>query len=80
MKYTVADLVPLRITIGSTVGARKKLLPKYRGSIRIHAILPNDSYDIKDMRERVKRFRMIITADQIKVWVIIQNCDQDDSK
>ncbi|KOC59891.1 hypothetical protein WH47_10532 [Habropoda laboriosa] len=50
-RYTVAKLVLVRLTSEPATGASRKLLPKYKGPFRIRTVLPNDLYEVEDVRE-----------------------------
>ena len=74
-KYNEDELVLVRITSDPSTGSSKKLLPKYKGPFRIRAVLPNDHYDVEDLREGVKRLRTVVAADKLKPWISIQGDD-----
>lgn len=46
--YQRGDFVVIR-NVDTTVGANKKLLPRYRGPYLVHKVLPNDRYVVRDI-------------------------------
>ncbi|CAK9814127.1 Pro-Pol polyprotein [Anthophora plagiata] len=76
-RYTVDELVLVQVTSDPSTGGSRKLLPKYKGPFRIRTILPNDRYEVEDLREGVKRLRTVVAADRIKPWIVIQGDDHD---
>lgn len=57
--------------IDTTIGTNKKFIPKYRGPNRIHKILPNDRYVIRDIENcQISQlpYDGIIEAARIKRW------------
>lgn len=70
--YPVGDLERVRISSESNTGCCKKLLPKYKGAIRIIGELSNDRYEVEDLRECQKRpsgWRTVIATDHLERWI-----------
>jgi hypothetical protein len=49
-KYVKGQLVMVSNAVSST-GTSKKLLPKFKGPLRVRTVLPNDRYEVEDPRE-----------------------------
>lgn len=78
-KYAKDELVLVQITSEPSTGGSRKLLPKYKGPFRIRTVLLNDRYEVEDLREGVKRLRLVVAADRIKPWITIQGDDHGDA-
>lgn len=74
-RYTKDELVLVQVTSEPTTGGSRKLLPKFKRPFRIRAVLPNDRYEVEDLREGSKRLRTVVAADRIKPWISIQGDD-----
>lgn len=48
IEFSVDDYVMIR-NVDTTIGTNKKFIPKYKGPYRIHRVLPNDRYVIRDI-------------------------------
>lgn len=68
--FTVGEYVVIR-NVDTTVGTNKKFIPKYRGPYRVHKVLPNDRYVIRDIENcQISQlpYDGIIEAARIKRW------------
>jgi transposase InsO family protein len=73
IKYSIGDLVMLRITSEPATGGSRKLLPKFKGPFRITRVLFNDRYEVEDLRGLRKVLRTVVAADNIKRWLTFQD-------
>ena len=68
--FSEGEYVVIR-NVDTTIGTNKKFTPKYRGPYRIHKVLPNDRYVIRDI-ENCQIYQLpydgIIEAARIKRW------------
>lgn len=68
--FTEGEYVVIR-NVDTTIGTNKKFIPKYRGPYRIHKVLPNDRYVIRDIENcQISQlpYDGIIEAARIKRW------------
>lgn len=72
VKYTAGTLVLVRITSIPSTGESKKLYPKFRGPYRIVAVLPNERYEVEDLRDKRKQ-RTVVAVDHIKPWISLRD-------
>lgn len=50
----------------------KKLAPNFKGPFKVTAVLPNDRYEVLDLRD-MKKFaghRTVVAVDHMKPWVL----------
>ena len=68
--YEVGDVVMVASNPAAT-GQSRKLAPKYKGPFKITAVLPNDRYEVRDLREMRKSAgkRSVVAVDSIKRWI-----------
>lgn len=71
LKYAVGTLVLLRITSIPSTGESKKLYPKFRGPFRVVAVLPNERYEVEDLRGKRRKQRTVVAVDHIKPWITL---------
>ena len=70
-RFQEGDFVVIR-NVDTTVGRNKKLIPKYRGPYRIHRVLPNDRYVVRDIDTcQVTQipYNGVLEAARLKLWV-----------
>jgi len=75
MKYNNNDFVAIR-NVDVRPGHCKKFAPKYRGPYKISRVLPNDRYevtDIKDCQLTQLPYREILEAARLKPWMQVCN-------
>lgn len=73
--FNEGDFVVIK-NVDTTVGRNKKLIPKFRGPYRIHRVLPNDRYVIRDIETyQVTQipYNAVHEAGRLKPWVQAQN-------
>lgn len=72
--YMEGDFVVIR-NVDTTTGKNKKLIPKYRGPYRVHRVLPNDRYIIRDIETCQMTqipYNGVLEAARLKPWVKAQ--------
>lgn len=72
--YEEGDFVVMR-NVDTTVGKNKKLIPKYRGPYKIHRVLPNDRYVIRDVETcqlTQLPYNGVLEAARLKPWLKAQ--------
>jgi len=76
-QYTVGDVVMVTSTPPSTDESRK-LAAKAKGPYRIVAALPNDRYEVQDLRDLKKspNYRSIVAANSLRKWVTFDTAQQ----
>jgi len=76
-QYTVGDVVMVTSTPPSTDESRK-LAAKAKGPYRIVAALPNDRYEVQDLRDLKKspNSRSIVAANSLRKWVTFDTAQQ----
>jgi len=85
VQFKEDDYVLIR-NVDTTVGTNKKFIPKFRGPYRIHKVLPNDRYVIRDIENcQVTQipYDGIIEASRIRKYVEGQgalDCESDSGK
>ncbi|XP_078052016.1 uncharacterized protein LOC144478158 [Augochlora pura] len=69
-KYAVGDVVMVAAKPGAT-GESRKLLPVAKGPFKVTAVLPNDRYEVLDLRDMRKAHnsRTVVAVDSMKPWV-----------
>lgn len=70
MNYSVGEFVVIR-NVDTSVGTNKKFIPKYKGPYRVHKVLPNDRYVIRDIENaQISQipYDGIIEASRLKHW------------
>jgi len=69
-QYAVGDVVMVTSTPPST-GQSRKLAAKAKGPYRIVAVLPNDRYEVQDLRDLKKspNSRSVVAVDSLRKWV-----------
>lgn len=77
VRYTDGELVLVRITTDPATESSKKLHPKFKGPFRVRKVLPNDRYEVEDLREGGRRRRTVAAADNIKPWITVQDTRAD---
>lgn len=70
-KYEIGHLVMVLRT-DNPPGKHKKLLPKYKGPFRVSSVLPNDRYEVEDLRENFRRRKTVVAVDKMKPWVMLK--------
>jgi ribosomal protein L21E len=65
--YAVGTLVLVQITSTPSTGESKKLHPKFRGPYRVVAVLPNERYEVEDLRGKRKQ-KTVVAVDHIKPY------------
>lgn len=78
--FTESEYVVIR-NVDTTIGTNKKFVPKYRGPYRIHKVLPNDRYVIRDIENcQISQlpYDGIIEAARIKKWADWRTTRKDD--
>lgn len=83
-QYKEGDFVVIR-NVDTTVGTNKKLIPKYRGPYKIHRVLRNDRYVIRDIETCQMSqipYHGVLEAARLKPWTkalsdIIAACHGD---
>lgn len=84
-KYSKGDYVVIR-NVDTTVGANKKLIPKYRGPYIIYRVLPNDRYHIRDIENcQITQipYQGTLEAARLRPWTRAEDdsvdwCSEDD--
>lgn len=69
--FEVGDYVMIR-NVDTTIGTNKKFVPKYRSPYRIHRVLPNDRYVIRDIdgcQLTQLSYDGVIEASRIRKWI-----------
>ncbi|CAK9816327.1 Pro-Pol polyprotein [Anthophora plagiata] len=71
-KYQVGDIVMVEVKSAPATGDSRKLIAKAKGPFRVRATLPNDRYEVEDLREMRKApgQRTVVAVDQLTPWVI----------
>lgn len=72
--YQEGDFVVIQ-NRDTTIGTNKKLIPKYRGPYRIHRVLPNDRYVIRDVETcqlTQLPYNGVLEAARLKPWIKAQ--------
>lgn len=70
LNYSVGEFVVIR-NVDTTIGTNKKFVPKYKGPYRIHKVLPNDRYVIRDIENaQISQipYDGIVEACRLKRW------------
>ncbi|XP_076682157.1 uncharacterized protein LOC143376120 [Andrena cerasifolii] len=69
-KYAVGDVVMVASNPGATGGSRK-LLAVAKGPYKVTAVLPNDRYEVHDLRDLKKspNRRSVVAVDSMRRWV-----------
>ncbi|XP_033333276.2 uncharacterized protein LOC117224434 [Megalopta genalis] len=69
-KYAVGDVVMVAAKHGAT-GESRKLLPVAKGPFKVTAVLPNDRYEVLDLRDmrKSRNSRTVVAVDSMKPWV-----------
>ncbi|XP_011313637.1 uncharacterized protein K02A2.6-like [Fopius arisanus] len=69
-KYAVGEVVMVAASPVAT-GESKKLVAKSKGPFKITAVLPNDRYEVQDLRNlrKAPNQRSIVAVDSLKRWV-----------
>lgn len=69
--YKVGDVVMVK-TAQQATGSSRKLLAKAKGPFRITAVLPNDRYEVQDLRDLKKapNSRSVVAVDSLQKWVV----------
>nr|CAI5827382.1 unnamed protein product [Callosobruchus analis] len=70
-KYEEGQLVCINYTPPAT-GGSKKLLPTFKGPFRVIKVLPNDRYELEDLREGRKKRRSVAAVDSMKPWIVLR--------
>ena len=66
----------------TTIGTNKKFIPKFRGPYRVHKVLPNDRYVIRDIENcQITQipYDGVIEASRIRKYVEGQDTFDSDS-
>lgn len=71
-KYAVGDVVMLKFNALPATGESRKLNAKAKGPFKVRAILPNDRYEVEDLRDLRKTSgrRTVVAVDQLTPWVV----------
>lgn len=80
--YSEGEFVVIR-NVDNTVGTNKKLIPKFKGPYRIHKVLPNDRYVIRDIENgQISQlpYDGIIEAARLKRWADWRDSNQTELK
>lgn len=70
-RFHEGDFVVIR-NVDTTVGRNKKLIPKYKGPYKIHRVLPNDRYVVRDIDTcQITQipYNGVLEAARLKLWV-----------
>ncbi|XP_063992671.1 uncharacterized protein LOC135170612 isoform X2 [Diachasmimorpha longicaudata] len=69
-QYAVGDVVMVAAAPPAT-GERKKLVAKAKGPFKVTAVLPNDRYEVHDLRDLKKSpfKRSVVAVDSMRRWV-----------
>lgn len=69
-QYTVGDIVVVATNPVAT-GQSNKLVAKSKGPFKVTAVLPNDRYEVQDLREMQKSRgqKTVVAVDRIKKWI-----------
>nr|CAI5817411.1 unnamed protein product [Callosobruchus analis] len=70
-KYEEGQFVRINYTPPAT-GGSKKLLPTFKGPFRVIKVLPNDRYELEDLREGRKKRRSVAAVDSMKPWIVLR--------
>ena len=68
--YQVGDVVMVATNPAAT-GQSRKLLAKAKGPFKVTAKLPNDRYEVEDLREmkKARRQKSVVAVDSIRKWI-----------
>ena len=68
--YNVGDVVMVASSPIAT-GASRKLAAKAKGPFKVTAVLPNDRYEVQDLRDLKKSTnrRSVVAVDSLQKWV-----------
>lgn len=71
-KYTIDDVVMVKSRAAPATGDSRKLSAKAKGPFKVRAVLPNDRYEVEDLRDMKKTpgQRTVVAVDQLSPWVI----------
>lgn len=70
-QYDEGEFVVIR-NVDTTIRKNKKLIPKYRGPYKIHRVLPNDRYVIRDVDNcQITQipYNGVLEAARLKPWI-----------
>ncbi|XP_050311652.1 uncharacterized protein LOC126747193 [Anthonomus grandis grandis] len=70
-KYEEGQLVRINNALTAT-GGSKKLLPRFKGPFRVFKVLPNDRYEVEDLRESFSQKRTVVAVDSMKPWIVLK--------
>lgn len=70
--YVEGEVVMVQKTDSPATGSSKKLLAKYKGPFKVTKVLPNDRYEVVDLREGMKNYRTIVAVDKMKPWIVLK--------
>lgn len=68
-QYEEGDVVMVEITNEQPTGESRKLSPKFKGLFRVHRVLYNDRYEVKDLREGGRGAKTVVAFERLKRWV-----------
>lgn len=71
VEFAEGDYVMIR-NVDTTIGTNKKFIPKFRGPYRIHKILPNDRYVVRDIdgcQLTQLPYDGVIESSRIRKWI-----------
>ncbi|XP_044590859.1 uncharacterized protein LOC123269316 [Cotesia glomerata] len=69
-QYAVGDIVVVATNPVAT-GQSNKLVAKSKGPFKVTAVLPNDRYEVQDLRElqKSRRQKTVVAVDRMKRWI-----------
>lgn len=79
--FKIDDLVMIPNHHNPADGKSKKLCPKFRGPLKITAILENDRYEVSSIEGHSKRkYKSVYPADQLKRWITFAPSNDTDGE
>lgn len=70
--YKNGEVVMVMRTDAPCTGTSKKLLAKFKGPFKVTRVLPNDRYEVQDMREGFRKRKTVVSVEKMKPWIILK--------